>query len=156
MSRDEIGLTMPRQRPTTAWLTSCWAASPHASTSPSSISGSCRLALDGLLDRRDGGEKVTLTLRVLDGGLAAELGPLQPAATAPTSTRSPATHSRSGGSSTQVVGKLVLEEERDERVPDRTSSRPGPTDRARRMAADDKILLRRYHEDGDLTRPGRN
>ena len=33
------------------------------------------LALDGLLDRRDGGEEVTLTLRVLDGGLAAELGP---------------------------------------------------------------------------------
>lgn len=33
------------------------------------------LALDGLLDRREGGREVTLTIRVVPGGLAAELGP---------------------------------------------------------------------------------
>ena len=75
MSRDEIRLTMPRQRPYygVAHLVLGGVASRLDLTVEHLEE--LELALDGLLDRRDGGEEVTLTLRVLDGGLAAELGP---------------------------------------------------------------------------------
>ena len=58
------------------------------------------LALDGLLDRRDGGEEVTLTLRVLDGGLAADPRAVQ-STVADFDAEPGDVHSRSGGSSTQ-------------------------------------------------------
>ncbi|HEV2903120.1 MAG TPA: hypothetical protein VGW30_07635 [Gaiellaceae bacterium] len=75
MSTDEIRLTMPRKRPYygVAHLVLGGVAARLDITVEHLED--LELALDGLLDRRDGAEEVTLTLRVLDGSLAAELGP---------------------------------------------------------------------------------
>ncbi len=148
MSRDEIRLTMPRQRPYygVAHLVLGGVASRLDLTVEHLEE--LELALDGLLDRRDGGEEVTLTLRVLDGGLAAELGPFSTAAPrrlrrgARRRTLDPAAPRRSGG---RLGARGTRRRDLD---------RASEADRNRRaglgMAADDKILLRRYHEGGDL------
>ncbi len=75
MSRDEISLTMPRKRPYygVAHLVLGGVAARLDITVEHLED--LELALDGLLERRDGGEEVTLTLRIMDGSLAAELGP---------------------------------------------------------------------------------
>ena len=75
MSTDEIRLTMPRKRPYygVAHLVLGGVAARLDITVEHLEE--LELALDGLLDRHDGAEEVTLTLRVLDGRLAAELGP---------------------------------------------------------------------------------
>jgi hypothetical protein len=75
MSSDEIRLTMPRERPFygVAHLVLGGVAARLELTVEHLEE--LELALDGLLDRRDGGKEVTLTLRVDDGGLAATLGP---------------------------------------------------------------------------------
>lgn len=75
MSTDEIRLTMPRKRPYygVAHLVLGGVAARLDLTVEHLED--LELALDGLLDRRDGAEEVTLTLRILDGSLAAELGP---------------------------------------------------------------------------------
>jgi hypothetical protein len=75
MSTDEITLTMPRKRPYygVAHLVLGGVAARLDITVEHLED--LELALDGLLDRRDAAEEITLTLRVLDGSLAAELGP---------------------------------------------------------------------------------
>ena len=75
MSTDEIRLTMPRTRPFygVAHLVLGGVAARIALTVEHLEE--LELALDGLLDRQDGGSDVTLTLRVVDEGLQAELGP---------------------------------------------------------------------------------
>ncbi len=75
MSTDEIRLTMPRTRPFygVAHLVLGGVAARHALTVEHLED--LELALDGLLDRQDGGSDVTLTLRVEDKGLQAEVGP---------------------------------------------------------------------------------
>lgn len=75
MSSDEIRLTMPRQRPYygVAHLVLGGVAARLDLTVEHLEE--LELALDGLLDRRDGAREVTLTLRVDHGVLAAELGP---------------------------------------------------------------------------------
>ena len=74
-SSDEIRLTMPRERPFygVAHLVLGGVAARLELTVEHLEE--LELALDGLLDRRDGGKEVTLTLRVDDARLAAELGP---------------------------------------------------------------------------------
>jgi len=75
MTTDEIRLTMPRERPYygVAHLVLGGVAARLDLTVEHLEE--LELALDGLLDRRDGGEEVTLTLRVRDTGLRAEVGP---------------------------------------------------------------------------------
>ncbi len=75
MSSDEIRLTMPRERPFygVAHLVLGGVAARLALTVEHLEE--LELALDGLLDRRDGGSEVTLTLRVDEARLTAELGP---------------------------------------------------------------------------------
>lgn len=75
MASDEITLTMPRQRPYygVAHLVLGGVAARLDLTVENLEE--LELALDGLLDRRDGGQEITLTLRVVDDGLVAELGP---------------------------------------------------------------------------------
>lgn len=72
---DEIRLTMPRQRPFygVAHLVLGGVAARLDLTVEHLEE--LELALDGLLDRRDGGAEVTLALRVGDGNLQARLGP---------------------------------------------------------------------------------
>ena len=72
---DEITLTMPRQRPFygVAHLVLGGVAARLDLTVEHLEELS--LAIDGLLDRRDGAAEVTLALRVGDGGVAATLGP---------------------------------------------------------------------------------
>ena len=71
MSRDEIRLTMPRKRPYygVAHLVLGGVASRLDLTVEHLEE--LELALDGLLDLRDGGDEVTLTLLAMDGGLVA-------------------------------------------------------------------------------------
>ncbi len=75
MSNDEIRLTMPRERPYygVAHLVLGGVAARLDLTVEHLED--LELALDGLLDRRDGGKEVTLTLRVADTDLQAEVGP---------------------------------------------------------------------------------
>ena len=75
MSTDKITLTMPRKRPYygVAHLVLGGVAA-RLDVTVEHLED-LELALDGLLERRDGAEEVTLTLRVLDGSLTAELGP---------------------------------------------------------------------------------
>ena len=75
MSSDQITLTMPRERPYygVAHLVLGGVAARLDLTVEHLEE--LELALDGLLERRDGAEEVTLTIRVVDGGLVAELGP---------------------------------------------------------------------------------
>ncbi len=75
MSTDEIRLTLPRTRPFygVAHLVLGGVAARHALTVEHLED--LELALDGLLDRQDGGSDVTLTLRVEDKALQAEVGP---------------------------------------------------------------------------------
>ena len=75
MSTDEIRLTMPRQRPYygVAHLVLGGVAARLDLTLEHLEE--LELAVDGLLDRRDGGAQVTLTLRVAETDLHAELGP---------------------------------------------------------------------------------
>lgn len=75
MSTDEIRLTMPRTRPFygVAHLVLGGVAARLDLTVEHLEE--LELALDGLLDRRDGGSDVTLTLRVVEKGLQAEVGP---------------------------------------------------------------------------------
>ena len=75
MSSDEIRLTMPRERPyySVAHLVLGGVAARLDLTVEHLEE--FELALDGLLDRRDGGEEVTLTLRVAGADLQAEVGP---------------------------------------------------------------------------------
>jgi hypothetical protein len=75
MSSDVIRLTMPRERPFygVAHLVLGGVAARLELTVEHLEE--LELALDGLLDRRDGGKEVTLTLHVDGGRLAAELGP---------------------------------------------------------------------------------
>jgi len=72
---DEIRLTMPRQRPFygVAHLVLGGVAARLELTVEHLEE--LELALDGLLERRDGADEVTLTLRVGDRDLVAELGP---------------------------------------------------------------------------------
>ena len=75
MSTDEIRLTMPRERPFygVAHLVLGGVAARLDLTVEHLED--LELALDGLLDRRDGGDEVTLTLRVAKRDLRAEVGP---------------------------------------------------------------------------------
>lgn len=75
MSSDEIRLTMPRERPYygVAHLVLGGVAARLDLTVEHLED--LELALDGLLDRRDGGKEVTLTLRIADSDLQAEVGP---------------------------------------------------------------------------------
>jgi hypothetical protein len=75
MSSDEIRLTMPRERPYygVAHLVLGGVAARLDLTVEHLEE--LELALDGLLDRRDGGKEVTLTLRVDNADLQAEIGP---------------------------------------------------------------------------------
>jgi hypothetical protein len=75
MTSDEIRLTMPRQRPYygVAHLVLGGVAARVDLTLEHLEE--LELALDGLLDRRDGGAEVTLTIRVAQTDLHAELGP---------------------------------------------------------------------------------
>jgi hypothetical protein len=75
MTSDEIRLTMPRQRPYygVAHLVLGGVAARLDLTLEHLEE--LELALDGLLDRRDGGAEVTLTIRVAQTDLHAELGP---------------------------------------------------------------------------------
>jgi len=75
MNTDEIRLTMPRERPYygVAHLVLGGVAARLELTVEHLEE--LELALDGLLDRRDGAEEVTLTLRIGTDGLHAELGP---------------------------------------------------------------------------------
>lgn len=75
MSTDEIRLTMPRERPFygVAHLVLGGVAARLDLTVEHLED--LELALDGLLDRRDGGNEVTLTLRVAKSNLHAEVGP---------------------------------------------------------------------------------
>jgi hypothetical protein len=75
MATDEITLTMPRQRPYygVAHLVLGGVAARLDLTVEHLEE--LELALDGLLDRHDGGQEITLALRVVEGGLVAELGP---------------------------------------------------------------------------------
>ena len=75
MSSDEIRLTMPRERPYYGVAHLVLGGVVARLDLTVEHLEELELALDGLLDRRDGAAEVTLTLRVLDGGLAAELGP---------------------------------------------------------------------------------
>lgn len=72
---DEIRLTMPRERPFygVAHLVLGGVAARIDFTVEHLEE--LELALDGLLDRRDGAKEVTLTLRLAGTGLEAELGP---------------------------------------------------------------------------------
>jgi hypothetical protein len=72
---DEITLTMPRERPFygVAHLVLGGVAARVDLTVEHLEE--LELALDGLLERNDGGDEVTLTLRVADHGLEAEVGP---------------------------------------------------------------------------------
>jgi hypothetical protein len=72
---DEIRLTMPRQRPFygVAHLVLGGVAARLELTVEHLEE--LELALDGLLERREGADEVTLTLRVGDRDLLAELGP---------------------------------------------------------------------------------
>ncbi|HET9323105.1 MAG TPA: hypothetical protein VFO03_04450 [Gaiellaceae bacterium] len=75
MIRDEITLSMPRERPYygVAHLVLGGVAARLDLTVEHLEE--LELALDGLLDRHEGAGEVTLTLRVTDDGLVAELGP---------------------------------------------------------------------------------
>lgn len=75
MSTDEIRLTMPRERPFygVAHLVLGGVAARLDLTVEHLEE--LELALDGLLDRRDGGREITLTLRADEARLIAELGP---------------------------------------------------------------------------------
>lgn len=75
MSSDEIRLTMPRERPFygVAHLVLGGVAARLDLTLEHLEE--LELAVDGLLERRDGGKEVTLTLRVVDDDLQAEVGP---------------------------------------------------------------------------------
>jgi hypothetical protein len=75
MSSDEIRLTMPRERPYygVAHLVLGGVAARLDLTVEHLEE--LELAVDGLLERRDGGNEVTLTLRVAERNLQAELGP---------------------------------------------------------------------------------
>lgn len=75
MSTDEIRLTMPRERPFygVAHLVLGGVAARFDLTVEHLED--LELALDGLLDRRDGADEVTLTLRVAKSDLRAEVGP---------------------------------------------------------------------------------
>jgi hypothetical protein len=75
MNSDEIRLTMPRERPYygVAHLVLGGVAA-RADLTIEHLE-ELELALDGLLERRDGGREVTLTLRVAESGLQAEIGP---------------------------------------------------------------------------------
>lgn len=75
MSSDEIRLTMPRERPYygVAHLVLGGVAARLDLTVEQLEE--LELALDGLLDRRDGGSEITLTLRVAEADLQAEVGP---------------------------------------------------------------------------------
>ncbi|HEU6444970.1 MAG TPA: hypothetical protein VFL61_07940 [Gaiellaceae bacterium] len=75
MSSDEIRLTMPRERLYYGVAHLVLGGVVARLDLTVEHLEELELALDGLLDRRDGAAEVTLTLRVLDGGLAAELGP---------------------------------------------------------------------------------
>lgn len=72
---DQITLTMPRERPFygVAHLVLGGVASRLSLTVEHLEE--LELALDGLLERSDGADEVTLTLRVADTGLEAEVGP---------------------------------------------------------------------------------
>ena len=75
MSSDEIKLSMPRERSFygVAHLVLGGVAARLQLTVEHLEE--LELAVDGLLDRREGGREVTLTLRLTDDGLEAELGP---------------------------------------------------------------------------------
>lgn len=75
MGTDEIKLTMPRERPFygVAHLVLGGVAARFDLTVENLED--LGLALDGLLDRRDGADEVTLTLRVAKSDLRAEVGP---------------------------------------------------------------------------------
>lgn len=75
MGSDEIRLTMPRERPFygVAHLVLGGVAARLDITVEHLEE--LELAVDGLLERRDGGKEVTLTLRVAESDLQAELGP---------------------------------------------------------------------------------
>lgn len=75
MSSDEIRLTMPRERPYygVAHLVLGGVAARLDLTVEHLEE--LELALDGLLDRGDGGKEVTMTLRVANADLQAEVGP---------------------------------------------------------------------------------
>jgi hypothetical protein len=75
MSADEIRLTMPRERPFygVAHLVLGGVAARFDLTVEHLED--LELAIDGLLDRRDGADEVTLTLRVAQSDLRAEVGP---------------------------------------------------------------------------------
>jgi hypothetical protein len=75
MSNDEIRLSMPRERPYygVAHLVLGGVAARLELTVEHLEE--LELALDGLLERRDGGRDVTLTLRITEDGLEGELGP---------------------------------------------------------------------------------
>ena len=75
MTTDEITLTMPRERPYygVAHLVLGGVAARLDLTVEHLEE--LELALDGLLDRRDGSQEITMTIRVADRGLRAELGP---------------------------------------------------------------------------------
>jgi hypothetical protein len=75
MSSDEIRLTMPRERSYYGVAHLVLGGVAARLNLTVEHLEELELALDGLLDRRDGAREVTLTLRVVDGGLAAELGP---------------------------------------------------------------------------------
>jgi hypothetical protein len=72
---DEITLTMPRERPFygVAHLVLGGVAA-RADVTVEHLE-EFELALDGLLDRADAADQVTLALRIGDGGLAATVGP---------------------------------------------------------------------------------
>jgi hypothetical protein len=75
MSSDEIRLTMPRKR--SYYGVAHLVLGGVAARLDVTVEHleELELALDGLLDRRDGGDEVTLTLRVHGGDLQAEVGP---------------------------------------------------------------------------------
>lgn len=75
MTSDEIRLTIPRERPYygVAHLVLGGVAARLELTVEQLEE--LELALDGLLERRDGGTEITLAMRTVDGGLVAELGP---------------------------------------------------------------------------------
>jgi hypothetical protein len=75
MSTDEIRLTMPRERPYygVAHLVLGGVAA-RADLTVEHLED-LELALDGLLDRREGGTEIALTIRVSGSELQAELGP---------------------------------------------------------------------------------
>lgn len=75
MSRDEIKLTMPRERPFYGVAHLVLGGLAARLDLTVEHLEELELALDGLLDRREGGKEVTLTLRVAENDLQAEVGP---------------------------------------------------------------------------------